>query len=107
MDMLLTRSLRGKKATGTRMLALKCLIELGQGWHTCGEVMRKMTNYIKDNKPKVDYIFELAAKYPKLIEIKKPLTKSLKDVQVRVRDKAYPVIIELIEEYMNRLKGGK
>ncbi len=92
LDSIVNESLRRKGLS--RLLTLKALVDLGDDWHKSGEVM----NWLKAYKVHNNYIFEMAKRYPALVEMVPS------DDRVRLRPNAYDVVAKEIDSVIRTTK---
>lgn len=107
LNLILKRALKSRKATGTRLFILKALVDLGCGWHTTTDVLHRLAIYSEKLPQKVDHIFELALRYPDLIQTDISVGLPLKDTHVKIRDEIYPIIANFIDSYISKLPNAK
>lgn len=89
--------LESKESKGLgRLFTLKAMVELGPGWHPTGRIMTWLEPYTHTN-----YIFELASRWPKLVEV------NLRDKEVRLAPAAYKTIKPLIDKAIGEVKQAK
>lgn len=97
LDALLEYSLKGKHPSTSRLHTLKAMVVLGKGWHKSREITRELSKL----KINTNYIFELAGRYPDLVEA------DAQNNQARIRDDAFPTVSRLIDEYIRRVLSAK
>lgn len=97
LDKMFAYSTTGRHPTASRFYTLKAMIQLGQRWQTPGEIMRQL----KDLKINTNYVFEIAGRFPQLVEANEDKT------MVRIQVEAYPIIFRLIDKYIDKIQSLK
>lgn len=97
LESLFVLSTTGTHPSVSRFYTLKAMIQLGPEWHTSGEIMRQL----KDLKINTNYVFELVARVPTIVEASQDHSK------VRIRHGAFQTVSNLVDSYIERILSLK